>query len=71
MSENTTIESTKVFRKSLWLKSALEDKEKGIINQREIDDACEIWVDALDGKTYAEIVEMTGGNTITRADWFE
>ena len=71
MVENVNIEPTKVFRKSLWLKSALEDKAKGIINDKEIEDACEIWVDALDGKTYAEIVEENGVNTVTREDWFE
>ena len=38
------------------------------MTQREIDDAQEIWVNNLDGKTYEEI--NAKGDVCTRSDWF-
>nr|DAO90656.1 MAG TPA: hypothetical protein [Caudoviricetes sp.] len=61
-------ETKKVFSKAEWLKSANADLAAGILTQREIDDACEIWVNALDGKTADEIAE--NGGTALRDDWF-
>lgn len=58
----------KVFKKELWLQSANEQKTQGTLTQREIDDALDIWVNAIDGKTAAEI-EQDGGGTV-RDDWF-
>lgn len=47
--------SEKKFSKGKWLESANEQKAQGFLSQREIDDACEIWANALDGKTRSEI----------------
>ena len=47
----------KVFSKDKWLETANADKAAGILTQREIDDACEIWVNDLDGKSKEEIAE--------------
>lgn len=58
----------KVFSKDKWLESANKQKEQGILSQREIDDAQEIWVNALDGKTYEEIA--VAGCDAMRDDWF-
>ena len=58
----------KVFSKDKWLESANKQKEQGILSQREIDDAQEIWVNALDGKTYEEIA--VAGCGAMRDDWF-
>ncbi|MCM1221524.1 MAG: hypothetical protein NC548_44305 [Lachnospiraceae bacterium] len=58
----------KVFSKAEWLKSANADLAAGVLTQREIDDACEIWVNALDGKTADEIA--AGGGMALRDDWF-
>lgn len=58
----------KVFSKAEWLKSANADLAAGVLTQREIDDACEIWVNALDGKTADEIA-ASGGMSL-RDDWF-
>lgn len=59
----------RVFRKELWLQSANAQKERGTLLQREINDALEIWVNAIDGKT-AEEIEQSGGGAV-REDWFE
>lgn len=48
---------TKVFSKEKWLEKAKIDKDKGILTQREIDDAISIWVNAFDGKSKEEISE--------------
>lgn len=65
------MEKTKVFSKERWLVSALGDKDKELLTQKEIDDACEIWVDSLDGKTVSQI-EADGGNMgiLDREEWF-
>lgn len=65
------MEKTKVFSKERWLVSALGDKDKGLLTQQEIDDACEIWVDSLDGKTVSQI-EAEGSDTgiLDREEWF-
>ena len=63
----------RVFSKDKWLRTANEQKARGILNQKEIDDALEIWVNNLDGKTYEEINgdDVRGrGQRVTREDWF-
>lgn len=45
----------KVFSKEKWLERAKIDKDKGILTQREIDDALAIWVNDLDGKSKEEL----------------
>lgn len=47
----------KHFSKQKWLERAKNDKDKGILTQREIDDALAIWVNAFDGKSKEEISE--------------
>ena len=46
----------KHFSKQKWLERAKIDKDKGILTQREIDDALAIWVNVFDGKSKDEIV---------------
>lgn len=58
----------RVFSKEKWLQTANKDRAKGILTQQEIDDAQEIWVNDLDGKTYEEI--NARGDVCTREDWF-
>ena len=58
----------KKFSKEKWLESANEQMAQGYITQREIDDACEIWVNDLDGKTLTEI-EASGEQPINE-NWF-
>lgn len=58
----------KVFSKDKWLETANADKDAGILTQREIDDACEIWVDELNGKTKEEIADNNGASL--RDEWF-
>lgn len=48
----------KKFKKELWLQSANEQIEQGIISERERNDALEIWVNDFDGKTEDELKEM-------------
>lgn len=61
----------RVFSKEKWLQSANSQKAQGILNQKEVDDALEIWVNDLDGKTYEEINgDGTNGQKVTRDDWF-
>lgn len=61
----------RVFSKEKWLQSANAQKAQGILNQKEVDDALEIWVNDLDGKTYEEINgDGTNGQKVTRDDWF-
>lgn len=45
----------KVFSKIKWLEKANEQIARGFLSERERDDALEIWVNDLDGKTYEEI----------------
>ena len=56
----------KVFSKDKWLESANKQKEQGILSQREIDDALDIWVNEMDGKTKEELDAM-GKNTYNDA----
>lgn len=58
----------KVFSKQKWLESANKQMEEGYLSQREIDDALELWVNDLDGKTQAEV--EASGMTIARDEWF-
>lgn len=62
-------EVKKVFSKEKWLESAMAQKEQGVLSDREINDALEIWVNDLDGKTLEEIKELTG-NADVREVWF-
>ena len=45
----------KVFSKIKWLEKANEQIAQGFLSERERNDALEIWVNDLDGKTYEEI----------------
>ena len=56
----------KVFSKDKWLDSANKQKEQGILSQREIDDALDIWVNEMDGKTKEEL-DAIGKNTYNDA----
>ena len=47
----------KVFSTIKWLEKANEQIAQGFLSERERDDALEIWVNDLDGKTYEEISE--------------
>ena len=46
----------KVFSKTKWLEKANEQIAQGFLSERERNDALEIWVNDIDGKTYEEIV---------------
>ena len=48
------------FSKAKWLESANAQIEQGILSQREVDDALDIWVNEMDGKTEEEI-KASGG----------
>ena len=48
------------FSKAKWLESANAQIEQGILSQREVDDALDIWVNGMDGKTEEEI-KASGG----------
>ena len=48
------------FSKQKWLESANAQIEQGILSQREVDDALDIWVNEMDGKTEEEI-KASGG----------
>lgn len=56
----------KVFSKDKWLELANKQKEQGILSQREIDDALDIWVNEMDGKTKEEL-DAIGKNTYNDA----
>lgn len=43
------------FSKKKWLESANAQIEQGVLSQREVDDALDIWVNDLDGKTEEEL----------------
>ena len=58
----------KVFSKEKWLETANADKDNGILTQREIDDALEVWVNDLNGKTKDEIADNNGASL--RDEWF-
>lgn len=64
------MEKTKVFSKERWLVSALGDKDRGLLTQKEIDDACEVWVNDLDGKTVAQIWAAGDMGALQREEWF-
>ena len=48
------------FSKKKWLEAANAQIEQGILSQREVDDALDIWVNEMDGKTEEEI-KASGG----------
>ena len=62
---NTT---KKVFSKEKWLETALADQNNGILTQREIDDALEIWVNDINGKSKDEIADDSAASF--RDEWF-
>lgn len=62
---NTT---KKVFSKEKWLKTANADKNNGILTQREIDYALEIWVNDINGKSKDEIADDNAA--LFRDEWF-
>ena len=64
------MEKTKVFSKERWLVSALGDKDRGLLTQKEIDDACEVWVNDLDGKTVAQIEAAGDMGALQREEGF-
>lgn len=56
----------KRFSKAKWLESANAQIESGVLSQREVNDACENWVDDLDGKTEDELKAL---GQEAREDW--
>lgn len=65
------MESTRTFSKERWLVSALGDKDRGILTQNDIDNACAVWVDDLDGKTVAQLeAEGKDIGLTNREEWF-
>ena len=48
------------FSKQKWLESANAQIEQGVLSQREVDDALDIWVNEMDGKTEEEM-KASGG----------
>ena len=58
----------KVFSKQKWLESANKQMEEGYLSQKEVDDALELWVNDLDGKTKEEVEAR--GMSIARDEWF-
>lgn len=46
----------KRFSKEKWLESANAQIEEGVLSQREVNDALDIWVNELDGKTEEELI---------------
>ena len=58
----------KVFSKEKWLETANAQKEQKILSQREIDDACEIWVDEMDGKSVEELTKFLKVTTFALKD---
>lgn len=64
------MEKQKRFSKERWLVSALADRDNGILTDDEIADACDIWVNALDGKTVDEIKAQGNTSIIDREEWF-
>ena len=58
----------KVFSKQKWLESANKQMEEGYLSQKEVDDALELWVNDLDGKTKEEV--EASDMSIARDEWF-
>lgn len=58
-----------VFSKKKWLESANKQVEEGFLSIKEVNDALEIWVNDLDGKSKAEI--EASGNHNLNPEWFE
>jgi len=58
----------KKFSKAKWLESANAQVAQGVLSEREVNDACENWVNALDGKTEEELIAM--GNNNLNENWF-
>lgn len=48
--------AAKRFSKEKWLEKANAQIEQGFLSERERNDALELWVKKLDGKSYEEIV---------------
>ena len=58
----------KVFSTQKWLESANKQMEEGYLSQKEVDDALELWVNDLDGKTKEEV--EASGMSIACDEWF-
>ena len=58
----------KRFSKEKWMEAAKAQMAQGFLAQREIDDALDIWVNEMDGKTQSEI-EASGNQSLNEA-WF-
>jgi len=58
-----------VFSKAKWLESANKQVEEGYLSTKEVQDALDIWVNELDGKTKEEI-EISGNKNLN-SEWFE
>lgn len=58
-----------VFSKKKWLESANKQVEEGFLSTKEVNDALEIWVNDLDGKSKAEIEASDNHNL--NPEWFE
>lgn len=53
----------KVFSLNKFLETVNAEKEKGIITQKDIDNARATWVDKIAGKTAEEIDELLGDSS--------
>ncbi len=60
--------SDKTFSKEKWLEAAKKQLKQGYITEDELSDACDTWVNALDGKKYSEIDELE--RTVLNENWF-
>lgn len=58
----------KVFSKKKWLESANKQVEEGYLSTKEVQDALDLWVNDLDGKTQVEI-EVSGNHGLN-PEWF-
>ena len=58
----------KVFSKKKWLESANKQVEEGYLSDSEVQDALNLWVNDLDGKTQEEI--EASGNHGLNPEWF-
>lgn len=59
---------TKSIQQRQMARNGKRETAAGILTQREIDDACEIWVNDLDGKSKEEIADNNGASL--RDEWF-
>ena len=60
--------AAKRFSKQKWLEKANAQIAQGFLSERERDDALEIWVNDLDGKTEEELTAM---GIEVREEWLQ